>query len=305
MRVVSFEHDHLPQLLELVNLHLSAVVPGWALTADFLFEHLKRDHTEPITDPWAVGRTTLCVVDKGRVISAAHLLRYGDGEEVGEALRGAGEINWALARPRHPEAAETVLAAARERILAWEVKREEVWGGGVFVPAFCGVPDSWPHVLAALENAGYRPDAGGREALYGGGFDGVPAPGNPPLAGLTLRRTAGRFGVRFCATLDGEEIGHCECTPDLTRGGVLPALRGWAEVQELWTREEQRNRGIGSWLVRHAVAWLRMAGCDRIVIPVAEDDEAAGAGRFYQRFGWEVFVREIRSWTRDAPPRTN
>ncbi len=44
--------------------------------------------------------------------------------------------------------------------------------------------------------------------------------------------------------------------------------------------------------MRCAVAWLRLAGCDRIVFNVAAPDEAAGAGRFYRRFGWDVFVRE-------------
>jgi len=34
---------------------------------------------------------------------------------------------------------------------------------------------------------------------------------------------------------------------------------------------------------------------------VAEDDEAAGL--FRRRFGWRVFVREIRSWTRESPPQ--
>jgi GNAT superfamily N-acetyltransferase len=73
-------------------------------------------------------------------------------------------------------------------------------------------------------------------------------------------------------------VGYCECVPVLQRGGALPGLH----IQEGW-----RRQGIGSWLVRHAVAWLRLAGCDRVVISMTEDAEAAGAGRFFQRFGWE------------------
>jgi hypothetical protein len=26
------------------------------------------------------------------------------------------------------------------------------------------------------------------------------------------------------------------------------------------------------------------------------DDEAAGAGRFYEQFGWEALVRELHGW---------
>ena len=44
------------------------------------------------------------------------------------------------------------------------------------------------------------------------------------------------------------------------------------------------------------VGWLRMAGCDRVVVPVGGDDEQAGAGRFYQRFGWNMISRQSNGW---------
>jgi GNAT superfamily N-acetyltransferase len=63
-------------------------------------------------------------------------------------------------------------------------------------------------------------------------------------------------------------------------------------------REEHRRRGVGTWLVRHAVAWLRLAGCERIVLCVPEEDEQAGAGAFYRRFGWDVLSRGVNGWRR-------
>jgi GNAT superfamily N-acetyltransferase len=125
----------------------------------------------------------------------------------------------------------------------------------------------------------------------------VPDPTEEPVPGLTVRRTLGPWGTRFSAVAGGEEVGFCEIAPELTRGGLLPALRGWAELQELWVLEGWRDRGIGGHLVRHAVAWLRLAGCDRIVFNVASSAQAAGAGRFHRRFGWEVIVREVGSNT--------
>ena len=91
-------------------------------------------------------------------------------------------------------------------------------------------------------------------------------------------------------------MGECDCVSDLTDGGVLPALHGWGELAELEVREPWRNHGIGAWLVRHALAWLRLGGCTRIVLTVAAEDEAAGAGRFYRRFGWDALVRFQRGW---------
>ena len=63
-------------------------------------------------------------------------------------------------------------------------------------------------------------------------------------------------------------------------------------------RETDRRRGIGTWLVRHAVAWLRLAGCERVLVSVTHDDEHAGAGDFYRQFGWDVLTREVNGWRR-------
>ena len=145
------------------------------------------------------------------------------------------------------------------------------------VPALAGVPDCWPHVASALQAAGYRATgAGHREAIYGGTLSGVSEPGDPPLPGIRVCRSVGEFGVRCSAVIEGEEIVRLECTADLTEGGALPAFGGWADLEELWVHEDSRNRGVGAWLVEHAVSWLRLAGCERVVIAVAEEDEAAG-----------------------------
>lgn len=293
MRVRILEKQQLPQLLELINLHLAAVVPGWTMSEAFLAQHLERDVTEPITDPWVEERATLCAFDAGRLLAAVHLLRYGEGPEVGEGLKGVGEIDWFVSLPGCEDAAAETLKAARERLTSWGVGRIYGWPSGLPTVPMIGVPECWPHVVSALATAGHQRDPRrDREALYGGRLDAVPAPGEPPEPGLTVERTAGSWGTRFSALADGEEVGLCEVVADLTRGGMLPAFGGWAELQELWMREGWRNRGIGDWLLRHAIAWLLLAGCDRVILNVASSDEVAGAGRFYRRLGWEVFVRE-------------
>lgn len=299
VRVQPFEPAYLPGLRTLVNNHLQAVVPGWALTDGTLSARLSRNPGEFVTDPWVAERATMLVAEGWEVLATAHLLRYGDGEEVGRHFRGVGEIAWLLCVPGYPEAASTVLRGAWETLSCWGVQREEICSGGLPVPAFGGVADCWPTVAEALMAAGYRPRPEHREALYGGTLAGVAEPGVPPLRGLELRRGVGRFGVRFSAVTDGgEELGRLECAPDLTEGGNLPTLRGWAELAELWVREGSRGRGVGGWLVGHAAGWLRMAGQERVVVCVDGNDEAAGAGRFYRRFGWEVLARLTRSWER-------
>jgi len=135
------------------------------------------------------------------------------------------------------------------------------------------------------------------DTIFAGTLSGIEPPEDAPVPEVTLRRTVGVTDTCFTAVADGREIGHCEVVADLTLGGELPALAGWAELSGLHVERSWRGRGIGAWLVRHAVAWLQMARCDRIVLSVAEEDDQAGAGRFYRRFGWDALTRQKRGWT--------
>ncbi len=289
---------HLPQLQALVNAHLSTLAPGWALPEQFIASRLRRDPGESVVDPWVIARVTLCAIERQRVVAAAHLLRYGSGAEVNGPYRNVGEIAWFLAWPDAGPAAAALLDAANAQFIRWGVSKVWGWEGGLPVGVFSGVPDVWPHIAAALTAAGYRPDpaAAREEAIYGGRLDQIPPPADPPIAGMTIRRSTGLLGTRFIAAIDGQDVGYCDCVSDLTQGGALPALRSWAELAELEVREPWRNRGIGTWLVQHAAAWLRLGDCDRIILAVAVEDEAAGAGRFYERRGWRALVRLQRGW---------
>jgi hypothetical protein len=154
---------------------------------------------------------------------------------VGVGYRGAGEIDWFIALPGRDDAATGVVAVARERLANWKVRKEYGWISGLPTVPMIGVPESWPHVAAALATAGYGPDPSHhREALYGGRLDGVPVPTEGlSAADLTVKRAAGPHETRFSAVEGEEELGFCEVVPDLTRGGSLPALGGWAELHEI------------------------------------------------------------------------
>jgi GNAT superfamily N-acetyltransferase len=292
--VESFRPEHLPQVRALINGHLNAAVPGWSLPETFIASRLRREPEEYVVDPWVARRASLCAVEHDRVVAAAHLRRYGDRATVGDAYRAVGEIAWLVAWPAADQAGGELLAAAQAQLAAWEVRAQ--WAaGGLPVPVLTGVPDAWPHLGAALAQAGFRPTPERAEAVYGGELAGVSAP-PAPLPGLRLRRVVGETTVRFAGVLDGRELGVCECDPDLTLGGARPALSGWVELANLQVEAGWRGRGIGRWLVGHAAAWLRLGGYRHIVLTTAIDVEVAGSGRFYRRLGLEVLTRLERGW---------
>ncbi len=294
VQIAPLDRSHMFQVMRLVNSHLNTVVPGWNLTPDYFWEHLKRNPREEVVDPWVVERKSIVGIVRDRVCAAAHLLRYGDDTR----WKGVGDIAYILFWPGEREIGEAVLTECRRQMDAWQVKDEKIWGNGLSVPICLGVPEVWPHIIGLMEQFGYSANEEVDESVYGGTLNGISAPGKPPVRGVTIDRDVGRLGTRFVVRLDGRNVGQCECISDLTEGGQLPALMGWAELSEIETSESMRNKGIGSWVVRHAVEWLRLAKCDRIVLSVAREDEQAGAGRFYNRFGWMPLVRQ-KHWGRE------
>jgi GNAT superfamily N-acetyltransferase len=295
MPVEPFRRSHLPALQTLINQHLSAVMPGWALPAPYILRHLYRNPQQPVIDPWVAERATLCLIERDEMVGAAHLLRYGADQRMNASYWNTGDIAWLMAWPGYPAA--ELLNAAHDYMREWGISRVSASNSHLPVPLFTGIPTQWPHILRLFQDSGYTPIPERAEAIYGSTFDRIPPASDAPLLNLTVRRwIRSTRRAAFSAMLDDEEIGWCEYDSDLTRGGELPAFQGWAGLSEMLVHEQWRGRGIGTWLVRHTAAWLRTAGCDRIALTVALNDEQAGAGRFYERLGWSPFTRFQQGW---------
>ena len=206
VQIAPLDRSHLPQVLALVNSHLSTVIPGWSLTADYFWERLQSEPQEYITDPWVVERKSIVGIVKDRVCAAAHLRRYGDDTR----WKGTGEIDWILFWPEEREAGEAVMTECRRQMDAWQVVDEQI-SGPLPVPACVGIPDVWPHISGLVEQFGYSANEDIDESVYGGTLNEISAPGEPPVSDVTIHRDAGEFGTRFVARLDGNDIAHCEC----------------------------------------------------------------------------------------------
>lgn len=296
--MITIEHlrpEYLAQVTTLLNTHLGTIVPGWAVPEPWLAAFFKRNPGEYIVDPWVIARSTLVAIQRQSVEAVAHLLRYGSGPEVGSDFHGVVEVNLLLASPSAGKASARLLEAVSEQARAWGATA--TWfAGSPPVGPFAGVPDSWPHIVAAIEAAGFRRDPGRVEIVYAGELADIARPGDPPLPELHVKRSTGAWGARFDAMLGDRSIGYCDMVTDLSEGGGLPALRGWAELAEIEVEPEYRNRGVGSWLLAHAVAWARFGGCRGLVLSTTAEDEANGTGRFYRSFGFEPLTRLEIGW---------
>ena len=296
IEVRPFQRRDREQVTALVNAHVEAVVPGVAVSVNAVLSQLEREPGETIVDPWAIDRATYVAIVRDAVAGAAHVIRYGADARVSDSYRDAAEIRWLVFAPGD-EAAADALAA---RCVA---TMEEEWGvarayadGSLPAPGVYGVPDVWPHVAAALERAGFAP--GDRvEAVLVADVADLPRGGPAPVEGLRMQRALGRHATRFSALLGDRVAGIFEVQGDLTGGGALSRLAGWADVWELHVDEDLRRCGIGTWLVGHGADWLRLARSDRLLDYVILGEGDAHLA-FATALGFRELTRTRRGWER-------
>jgi GNAT superfamily N-acetyltransferase len=130
IEVRPFRRSDGEQLTKLVYAHVAAVVPGVSVSVNRVLAQLEREPEEFIVDPWVVERTTLVAERRSSGVAAAHLLRYGDDDSVGDSYRAAGDVRWFLAWPdaqyrRGAEEAGDALLAASVAQLVGDLHVEE------------------------------------------------------------------------------------------------------------------------------------------------------------------------------------
>jgi GNAT superfamily N-acetyltransferase len=318
IEVRPFRRGDRDQLTSLVNAHLAAVVPGMGVSVATVLGQLEREPGEFIVDPWVRERVTLVAVEHDRIAAAAHLLRYASGERVGPDYRNSGEIRWLLFWPEGPasenanwtdatRAAELLITACVGRLEEWGVS-SIVAGGELPAPGVYGVPEQWPHIRALYERAGFR-HSGHTEVLYLIGVEEVPAPAEPPLAGLRVRRSVGLNGTRLSAVCPGDEQGDDQVAGYIEveifeAGERLPRPGRWADIGNLHVAEEYRRRGVATWLLAQTAQWLRLAQVDRLLdYAWLEGTDSTGQNydgyrAFLTASGFRELTRSARGWTR-------
>lgn len=293
IEVRPFRRSDRHQVTDLVNAHVQAVVPGVSVSVNAVLTQLEREPGEVVVDQWVVERATLVAEQRGRVVAAAHLLRYGSGPDVGSALRGAAEIRWllcAMDAPFWPDASSAGLAvaeAAVARLRAW--RPASIGADGTLpAPGVYGIPEQWPHVADLLRRVGFRRGERIEIVLLA---DVAELPRRPRPSGLRVVRTLGTVGTRLAAVRDDCVVGYVEVDTGIGGSGAIAGQPGWADVGNLWVQQADRGRGVGSWLLGEGAEWLRLGRVDRLL---AYTDP--GETGFLERCGFRRLTETVRDW---------
>jgi GNAT superfamily N-acetyltransferase len=294
------------QVTALVNAHAAAVVPGVSASVNEVLSQFEREPHEFIVDPWVEERRALVAEHHGSIVAAALIHRHRADAAVGPGYRNVGDIRWLLFRPMAPAgnpywhdgraAGQGIMDACLELFRAWGVGRVCA-DGALPLPGVYGVPEQWPHVELLYRENGFIAAAEQVEIVSMLDVDRLPAPGEPPLLGLVVRRLVGINGTRLAGYRGDECLGYIEV--EVLDGGERHRRRGGlADVGNLYVTDAYRRRGIASWLLRHAAEWLRLGQVDWLLYYSAPEE--AGVAEFLSRNGFVEITRTRRGWER--PP---
>lgn len=293
MEVAALSRSQLTAVTSLLGAHLSAAVPGWKVTEAHLERSLRIDRTQPLLDPWVTSRFTLVASQDGRIKGAAHLKRFGS--HAATDYRDAVDICW-MAFFDHQAGADLLRAAVR-RARRWGARRVFAFDSGPPVPALSGICDVWPHIREAVVESGFAQDPRVTEKVFAGPIRDL---GEDRGLGFDIRRRPHLDPVMeeprlLFEAFDGDvRVGWAKFDLDLLEDE--PAMARWVELEELHVVDGHRSRGAGTALMEQASRFLRLMSKTSVVLVVGSDDEARGAGRFYERFGLVPLTRSTRGW---------
>lgn len=291
-RACLFRRDDRDQLTNLVNAHLSAVIPEARVSVNAVLSSLERQPDEYIVDPWVVERAAIIVEQDDWLVAAAHLQRFADDSRVGDDYRGVGLIQWFLSvreeDPAQPAAA-TLMRACEAQLRVWAVTMAYADGQLPF-PGVYGIPAWWPHVRRALEQAGFVHDGATESVLMApvsglAGREGAEASND-----LVVHRELGASGIRFLATRDAKtrrtrrsrsERPSCRAPADRQQDGGVHGLGRGPE-------RARTTRGGAAGTARPGVGRLLA------VIEVEDAEERA----LLSCFGFREVTSNARSWRR-------
>ena len=263
--------EHVDQLAALLSAHAAAALPGAAVTAETVAARLERDAGDFVLDAWIQARETLVAIVRDRVVAAGQLCRFADEPRVGDAYRGAAELRWFCFWPGERDAAAALLDRAIEH--ARPFSRFHLTGDPPGVLVY-GIPDAWPHVEALAREHGFDDDGGRTEVLLAAALTTLPGPES---------QTTSR-GVAW----SGDALLIAD------RARIEVAVEG--RLGLLWGPFADDDRPVEPHAARRlwleAFEWLRLAGCDRLVAALEEDEVEQAAG-----LGLRPITRLRRGWT--------
>jgi ribosomal protein S18 acetylase RimI-like enzyme len=101
----------------------------------------------------------------------------------------------------------------------------------------------------------------------------------------------GSIGACFVAEVGGEVIGYLAGSIKAQTPSYRPVKR--SELENMFVREEYRNKGIGEKLVKKFLSWSKENGISNTFVSAYSPNH--GAIRYYERLGFKPYASELEN----------
>ncbi len=265
---VSIEH-HLSELTRLVNLHLGSMPPGWQLTqrqvAGIVGNTGLWNGHYPET-AHGMDAEIVTVFEGDRLAAAAQLdfprvndLPSGDGDVGEHPGEIKGNVSWMFAAPDQPEAAARLVERLVEQAERLHLSGVEVTARCSFGMGWMGVPQTWEHLAAGLQQAGFFYAGSWASMLSHLELADVP---QPAMQKLRLERSVNEPAGEWvlAAYVEEQRVGECEAWDIPAHLSACAGAQRWVTLEWLGVSPAYRGRGLGRWLLNEQLRWQKQRG---------------------------------------------
>jgi hypothetical protein len=286
--ITSCEPKHLEPLATLLSAHAGCVLPGAAVFPAAIESRLRRDPGEYVLDPWVEHRETLVAIEDARVVAATQLWRFADDPGVSDSYRGAAELRWLCFWPPNRQAAGELLEEAIQRA----GPRRLYLSGDLPGVLVYGIPDAWTHVEELARSRGFVFDDR-TELLLVARLSDLGGP-ESPFAGCSLKCSVWSGDPVLLAERRDQAPLRMEFAVEPSDWGRVPTLQRAGALWGPFTEQGELDRSLARWLWLEAFEWLRLAGCERVIAALVEDEPAVEQA---EALGLRRVARLRRGWT--------
>ncbi len=207
---------------------------------------------------------TLCMLVDDHLVAAAQWGTPVFGETP-PALNNASVLFWLVGEPGHPGELKLLVDEILKRARATGVERI-LTGRFCFGVGWLGVSAEWPHVIRALQQAGFV--RGSQWILLTSAVD-PPMINQPVLpSSFTATWNENNSTIEWDLGLHSGDalVGECSAWGIPPHFSACPGYSSWCTVEWLGVEPDYRRRGIGRWLLAEQFRKQAQRGIQHIIL---------------------------------------
>lgn len=275
MNCVEYTPDLLSPLTRLVNAQMADIPPGWSLSEAQVDQVVSQ-----VSSLWDVHfpeqnalfeLETLCVLERGNLLAAAQW-GYPTHQSGAQRIGSSSVLFWIAAEPGSIEGLSLLLETleTHSRLARCPRITTTRFSFGV---GWLGIPAPWPHVIEALQAAGF---VASNHWVILTGKANIPEVKEPEsLGSMSISWQVDEHAAEWDLRLhSGDDLaGECQAWGIPRHFSTCEGYSNWVTVEWLGVEPGFQRKGIGSWLIAEQIRRQAQRSLTHVIIWTETDNQ--------------------------------